>query len=397
MHFDPWNWRFLFPVVSKIMPEHASASAEVAALEMIKSGTTTVSDHWYLHTDLRNIYHVTEIFDRAGMRAQMVYGLLDQTFAGERIESEYMTMIQREEVLVDEARRYAGEWHGRGRTTVALGPGSTEDISHSLMQQTVELGQELDINVSTHVAGWIEINAYALRHFGERDLEHLHSMGLTGPRGVFFHAVWLSDREIEILARSGSKVVHCPMANAYLGYGIAPVAQLLARGIPLGLGTDGAASYTYDMWEVGRAAAMLQKASRLDGEAVTAEEVLAMLTIDGARALGLEKEIGSLEVGKRADLIVVDFGQPHLLPTGRFVPKLVYSARGSDVLHVLVDGQVVMEDRQVRTMDETAVMARALKVRRDLVALAGQETRDLLAAPWPESGPYWRSIVQNSE
>lgn len=395
MHFDPWNWRFLFPIVSQMKPSHAEASAELAALEMIKSGTTTVSDHWYLHTDLMNIYRVAEVFDRAGMRAQMVYGLLDQTFAGERIESEYMTMIQREDVLVDEARRFAGEWHRQRRTTVALGPGSTEDISQSLMAKTVELARELDINVATHVAGWIEINAYTLQHFGERDLEHLHSLGLTGPRGVFFHAVWLSDREIEILARTGSKVVHCPMANAYLGYGIAPVAHMLARGVPVGLGTDGAASYTYDMWEVGRGAAMLQKASRLDGEAVTAEEILAMLTIDGARALGLEDEIGSIEVGKRADLIVVDFNQPHLLPGGRYVPKLIYSARGSDVLHAVVDGQLVMENRQVRTMDEAAVMARALEVRRDLVALAGQEARDLLAAPWPESGPFWRSIVQS--
>lgn len=394
MHFDPWNWRFLFPVVSKMSPEHAEASAELAALEMIKSGTTTVSDHWYMHTDLRNIDRVTQAFDRAGLRAQMVYGLLDRTFAGERVESEYMTMIQGEETLLAEARRFASEWHGRRRTTVALGPGSTEDISHSLMVKTAELARELGLNVSTHVAGWIEINAYTLRRFGERDLEHLHSVGLTGPRGVFFHAVWLSDREIEILAQTGSKVVHCPMANAYLGYGIAPVSKLLARGIPVGLGTDGAASYTYDLWEVGRAAAMLQKASRLDGEAITAEEVLAMLTIDGARALGLDQHIGSIEVGKQADLIVVDFDQPHLLPGGRYAPKLVYSARGSDVRHVIVDGLVVMEDRQLRTLNEAAVMARAQEARRALVANAGQETRDLLAAPWPDSGSYWRAITR---
>ncbi|MFQ5859795.1 MAG: amidohydrolase family protein, partial [Anaerolineae bacterium] len=252
MPFDPWNWRFLFPVVSQMTPEHAETSAELAALEMIKSGTTTVSDHWYLHTDLENIYRVTLTFDRAGLRAQMVYGLLDQTFAGERIESEYMTMIQRQETLLAEARRFVGAWHGTRRTTVALGPGSTEDISQGLMAKTVELARELNLNVSTHVAGWIEINAYTLRHFGERDLEHLHAVGLTGPRGVFFHAVWLSDREIGILAQTGSKVIHCPMANAYLGYGIAPLAQMLARGIQVGLGTDGAASYTCDLWEVGR-------------------------------------------------------------------------------------------------------------------------------------------------
>jgi 5-methylthioadenosine/S-adenosylhomocysteine deaminase len=391
MHFNPWNWRFLFPVVSQVRPEHAEAGAMLGALEMIKSGTTTVSDHWYLHTDLSNIYRVTEAFDRAGLRAQMVYGLLDQTFAGERIDSQYMTMIQREEVLVEEARKYHATWHGVRRTTVALGPGSTEDISESLMRKTVELSRELGINVSTHVAGWIEINSYCLQHFGERDLEHFHRLGLTGPHGVLFHAVWLSDREIEIIARSGSKVVHCPVANAYLGYGVAPVARLLSRGVPVGLGTDGAASYTYDMFQVARAAAILQKATKLDGEAITAEEILAMLTIEGAGGLGLEDQIGSIEVGKRADLIVVDFNQPHLLPTGRWAPKLVYSANGSDVLHSIIDGQVVMENRVVRTMDEAAVMARALEARADLIARAGHETHELLAAPWPKEGPYWRA------
>ena len=393
MHFDPWNWRFLFPVVSKMSPEHAGMSAEVAAIEMIKSGTTTVSDHWYMHTDLNNIYQVTDVFDRAGLRAQMVYGLLDQTFAGERIESEYMTMIQRQEVLLDEARQYHQRWHNHNRTTVALGPGSTEDISEGLMLKTRDLARELDINVSTHVAGWIEINAYTLRKFGERDLEHLHSIGLTGPRGVFFHSVWLNDHEIEILASTGSKVVHCPMANAYLGYGIAPISQMLARGVTVGLGTDGAASYTYDLWEVGRAAAMLQKASHLDGEAVTAEEILTMLTIGGAKALGLEKQIGSLEAGKQADIILVDFNQPHLFTDGRYVPKLVYSTHGSDVRDVIIDGHLVMENHVVTTLTEADVMQRAIKGRQELIRMAGQETRDLLAAPWPQKGPYWRAIA----
>ncbi|MCL4393498.1 MAG: amidohydrolase family protein, partial [Chloroflexi bacterium] len=107
--------------------------------------------------------------------------------------------------------------------------------------------------------------------------------------------------------------------------------------------------------------------------------------------------VGSLEVGKRADLIVVDFNQPHLLPDGRHVAKLIYSAKGSDVVHVVIDGQVVMEDRRVRTLDEAAVMERAKDARADLIASASQETRDLLAAPWPSQGPYWRAIVQKDE
>lgn len=394
MHFDPWNWRFLFPVVSKVRPEHARASAALAALELIKNGVTTISDHWYLHTDMKNIYRVTEVFDQVGLRAQMVFGLLDQTFAGERIDSEYMTMIQKEDILVDEARRYFETWHKTRRTTVALGPGSTEDISESLMRKTVELSRELDINVSTHVAGWIEINSYCMRQFGERDLEHFNSLGLTGPHGVMFHAVWLSDREIEIMAQTDTKVVHCPVANAYLGYGVAAISHMLSRGITVGLGTDGAASYTCDMLEVGRAAAILQKATKLDAEAITAEEILGMLTLQGARVLGIDDQVGSLEVGKCADVIVVDFKQSHLLPTGRWVPKLVYSARGSDVIHTIVDGQVLMEDRKVISMDEEKVLDEAMQAREELVESAGQETRDLLAAPWPESGPYWRSIVK---
>lgn len=394
MHFDPWNWRFLFPVVSKIQPKHAKAGAALAALELIKNGVTTISDHWYLHTDMDNVQRVTETFDEAGVRCQMVFGLLDQTFAGEQIDSEYMTMIQKEDLLLSEARRFHKEWHNTRRTTVALGPGSTEDISEGLMIKTVELAKELDINVSTHVAGWIEINSFTMRRFGERDLEHFHTLGLTGPKGVMFHAVWLSDHELDIMAQTDTKVVHCPVANAYLGYGIAKISNMLSRGIKVGLGTDGAASYTYDMLSVARAAAMLQKAPQLDAESITAEQVMGMLTRDGAAVLGLDHQTGSLEVGKRADIAVVDFNAPHLLPVGRWLPKLIYSANGSDVIHTIVDGKVLMKDRKVLTMDEEQVMRDALEAHDDLVKIAGQETRDLLAAPWPKEGPYWRSIVK---
>ena len=395
MHFDPWNWRFLFPIVSKMKPEHAQASASLASLELIKNGVTTISDHWYLHTDMENIYRVTEVFDRAGLRAQMVFGLLDQTFAGERIESEYMTMIQKEDTLVDEARRYYKTWHNHNRTTIALGPGSTEDISENMMRKTVELARELDVNVSTHVAGWIEINSYTIKRFGERDLEHFHSLGLTGPKGVMFHAVWLSDREIEIIAETDTKVVHCPMANAYLGYGISPVSRMLSRGVTVGLGTDGAASYTYDMLEVGRAAAILQKASRLDGEAITAEQIVEMLTINGAQVLGLDDQIGSLEVGKQADVILLDFYQAHLLPGGRWIPKLIYSASGADVTHTIVEGKLLMEDRKVLSVDEGSILKNSIEMRANLIELAGPETKGLMEAAWPKDGePYWRAAAK---
>lgn len=396
MHFDPWNWRYLFPIVSQMRPEHAEVSAQLAALEMIRTGTTTVSDHWYLHTDFDNVRRVTAAFRQAGMRHHVVYGLLDQTFAGERIESEYMTMIQREDTLLEQARAFAGEWHGKGTTTVALGPGSTEDITPRLMRKTVELAAELGIGVATHVAGWEEVVSASYKQFGMRDLEYVHSVGLTGPQAIIIHAVWLSDREIGILVDTDSKVVHCPVANMHLGYGVAPISQMLARGVTVGLGTDGAASYTYDLFEVMKTAAMLQKVVHIDAEAVTAEETLAMATCSGAKVLGLDN-VGALVPGKRADIILVDFTQPHLMLTGRLVSKLVYSARGSDVVSSIIEGQVVMEDRRVLTLDEDAVLRQAVEATHGLMECAGPETAALLGAPWPRSGAAWRASVDKSQ
>ena len=139
---------------------------------------------------------------------------------------------------------------------------------------------------------------------------------------------------------------------------------------------------------------MLQKAPKLNAEAVTAEEIMEMLTLNGAAVLGLDDHTGSLEVGKQADIAVVDFNQPHLLPVGRWLPKLIYSANGGDVIHTIIDGKVLMKDRKVLTLDERQVLQEAVDARNDLVKIAGQETRDLLSAPWPKQGPYWRSIIK---
>ena len=393
MHFDPWNWRFNFPIASQIGPVDAEVSAQIAALEMIKSGTTTVSDHWYLHNDFENIHRVAEVFRDAGLRHHVVYGLLDQSFAGEHLAFENMAMIRREDELLTEANAFIDRWHRQGRTVVALGPGSTEDVSDRLMAQTIELARERGLQLATHVAGWAEIVSRSLKHYAMRDLEHVHAIGLTGPDAILIHAVWLSPREIRLVAESGSLVVHCPVANAHLGYGVAPVAELRAQGVTVGLGTDGAASYTYDLFEVMKTAAMLQKVRGLDAEVLTAEDALEMATVDGAQVLGLENLVGSLEPGKRADIILVDFRQPHLMLNHQPVSKLVYSARGHDVVTNIVDGRVLMENRRVLTLDESAILDRARDVAAALVSRAGIETRDLLKAGWPEQGPRWRGAV----
>lgn len=392
MHFEPWNWRFLFPIVSRMTPEHSRVSAQVAALEMIKSGTTTVCDHWYMHTTFDNVRQLAGALDESGMRACVVYGLLDRSFAGEAIDDESMTMVHTLHDLMADVKKFTAEWHQKNRTTVALGVGTTQDASPELLRASQDFCLANGMQNNFHVAGWSDLIANCYKEYRMRDVEYLASQGYTGPNMVYVHAVWLTPEEIKLISRSNTKVVHCPAANSQLGYGIAPVSELLADGAAVCLGTDGGASYTYDLFGLMRTAGYLQKQKHQTADLLTAEQAVEMATVNGARTLNMEREIGSLEPGKKADIILVDFNQPHLIPVNRPVPKLVYSATGSDVRTTIIDGRVVMEDRKVLTLDEGAVMREAMRCAEELVAGASNnDTQKLLNAPWGATRPYWRS------
>ncbi|HAJ32449.1 MAG TPA: hypothetical protein DCK79_03650 [Candidatus Atribacteria bacterium] len=390
MHFNPWNILFLLPLVSHIGPEHASASAEIAALEMIKSGTTAFSDHWYLHTDFSNIDKVAQVFYQSGLRNHSVFGFLNESFAGWKKNTD-TEMVRSEKALMDAARSFIKNWHKKGRTIVALGPGSTEDVSRDFFKKIIVLAKEMDVSVVTHIAGWVEIVSTSLKKYKMRDLEYAHSLGFTGKNAIAIHCVWLNAEEMNIIANTETKVVHCPVANMHLGYGIAPISEMFFRGITVGLGTDGAASYTYDMFEIGKTAAMLGKVKNLDAEAITAEKVLEMLTIDGAKVLGMDSFTGSIEKGKRADIILVDLDNPHLMLGGKPVPKIVYSAKGNDVVTSIIDGKIIMENRKVLTMDEKSILVKAKRMQDDLIEKAGEKTKILLRTNWPTRGKAsWR-------
>lgn len=390
MHFNPWNIRYLIPIISNLNPDHAGVSGELAALEMIKTGTTTFSDHWYLHTDFDNIEAVTEAFDVSGLRSHMVFGFLNESFAGRKNSGSGKDVLKEESELLKRAEDFVSRRHGWHRTTTGLGPGSTEDVGTDLFKKIIALGKKLDVTLVTHIAGWVEIVSRSLEKYRMRDFEYAHSLGFTGNRSIALHGVWLSDDEIQLAAETGTKIVHNPVANMHLGYGIAPVTQMLKEGIKVGLGTDGAASYTYDMLEIGKTAAMLQKARKMDAEALTAEKALEMLTIDGAEVLGLENVTGSIEIGKAADIILIDTNHAHLLQGGRPVPKIVYSAGGSDVVTSIVNGKVIMENRVVLSMDEAAVLKKADQYRAELIEKGGAATAELLSAGWPKRGASWR-------
>jgi 5-methylthioadenosine/S-adenosylhomocysteine deaminase len=206
---------------------------------------------------------------------------------------------------------------------------------------------------------------------GLRNINYLDSVGVTGEHVALAHCVHLSNDEIRILKRTGTHVVHCPSSNLKLGSGIAPVTKLLEEGVSVSLGADGApCNNRLDMFTEMRTAALLQKA--LHGpEVLAASRVLRLATIDGARALGLADEIGSLEVGKRADVAVVSLGQVHTTPETEVVSSLVYAATASDVENVIIDGQEVMRDRTLLTLDEAEVIAEANAQAELLMSRAG--------------------------
>ena len=392
MHFEPWNWRFLFPIVSQMTPEHSYVSAQVAALEMIKSGTTTVCDHWYMHTYFENVRNLATALDESGMRSCIVYGLLDRSFAGEAIDDDSMTMVHTKEELMQDVEKFTAQWHKTHRTTVALGVGTTQDASPELLRMSQDYCLANGMQNNFHVAGWSDLIANCYREYHMRDVEYLAKLGYVGPNMVYVHAVWLSPEEIKIIGDTDTKIAHCPAANSQLAYGISPVSEMLSRNIAVGLGTDGAASYTYDMFELMRTAGYLQKQKHLSADFLPAERAIELATINGARVLNMENEIGSLEVGKKADIILIDMNKPHLLPVNRYAPKLVYSANGGDVRTTIIDGKVVMEDYVVQTMDEKRIMEDAVRCAKELVAGASNDdTQKLLQAPWAGERPYWRS------
>jgi 5-methylthioadenosine/S-adenosylhomocysteine deaminase len=200
--------------------------------------------------------------------------------------------------------------------------------------------------------------------YGKRPVNHMESLGLLSPSLIACHCVWLTEAEMDLLARRGVKVVHNPESNMKLASGVAPIPELLAKGVTVGLGTDGCASNNnLDLFQEMDSAAKLHKVHRLDPTVMPSDVVLHMATLGGAKVLGLDKEIGSLEVGKKADIIILDLNRPHLQPIYNITSHLVYSATGADVRDVIIDGQLIMQDRKLLTLDEENIIKKMQEIK----------------------------------
>lgn len=338
-----WLQKYIFPAEAKtVSPAFVAAGTRLAALEMIRSGTTTYADMYYFEEE------IARVTKAAGLR-----GVLGQTIIRFPVPDAKTPAegLARAEAF---ARQFAGD----PLITPAVAPHSMYTLDAGTLRQARALADQLGIPVLTHLAETEdEVNISNARH-KLSPAAYLDSLGFWKPGTLAAHGVWLTPADIDILKRGGAGVSHNPESNMKLASGIAPVLATRAAGVPVGLGTDGAASNNdLDMFEAMRQAAFLHKVASKDPRAMPAGDALAMATIEGARALGMADRIGSLEPGKRADVIVVGTTAPRQSPMYDPVSHLVYVTRGDDVVATVVDGRVLMRDRRVLTLDERAVLA----------------------------------------
>lgn len=338
-----WLEHKIWPAEGRMKGDDIYWGTMLAAAEMIKSGTTTFADMYGF------MGNVAEAVRDSGIRASLCQGLVFHDGKGDkRIEYTY---------------RLFENWRSKadGRINTMIGPHAPYTVPPDKIERVIELADELKSPVHIHLAETAEEVGQIFERYGKSPARYLAELGLfESCRVLLAHAVHLSADDINLLKGLKGGVSHNPVSNQKLGCGIAPVTELRKIGVAVGLGTDGAGSAsTLDMFEEIKAAAYMQKNRLFNPAAITAYDVLRMATIEGARALGLEKEIGTLEEGKKADIIIIDIQKPHLFPHNDVCALLAYSANGADVDTTIINGQIVMEQRALLSFDEKEVMKRA--------------------------------------
>lgn len=343
-----WLTRHVDPKHRVLLEDDAYAAASMSYAEGVKSGTTTVLDMY------RHVHRCIQAADEVGIRA--VYA----PYVADRPQFNYFETL---ETNVDLIKNYQNSCDGRVNIWVGL-----EHLSYCTEESYFEaarIAEKYDTGIHTHGEESLVMSKKVKEAYGGWPIEVFHKRGILGPKTILAHCVWLQPVEIELLAATKTSVAHCPVSNLKLASGIAPVHEMIAAGITVGIGTDGVKeNNNLDMMEEMKYVPLLQKVKHLDATIMPAEKVLRMATIDAAKALGLDQEIGSVEVGKKADLITVDFRRLHLTPVltefyQNIFSNLVYAAQGSDVQNVFVDGVWLMKNRQLVRVNEEQIRLQA--------------------------------------
>ncbi len=346
-----WLEEHIFPVEAKLTPEMVYHSTLLSIAEMIKSGTTTFCDMYLFSKE------VARATADAGMRAWIGEVLYD-------FPSPCYGELENGFSYVEELFE---QYHGHPLISITACPHSVYTCAPELLTRLGDIARKHSSLYVIHLSeNEAEVNTCRER-YNCSPVEHLGQLGLLAPATLAAHCVMLSDTDISLLAEHGVKVSHCQESNMKLASGTAPVVKMLEAGIEVGIGTDGAASNNdVDMFGEMNTVAKIHKVARMDATAMNAETTLRAATLGGAAALAAEKNIGSLLPGKKADMIVLDMNQPHLTPLYNIPSHMVYAARGADVIHSIINGSVVMEDRVLTTLDEKILLEQMQEMGREI-------------------------------
>jgi 5-methylthioadenosine/S-adenosylhomocysteine deaminase len=343
-----WLKMRVWPMEAAHTASSVAASARLGIAELIKSGTTSI-------LSMETVSHTAEVFkvvEESGFRATIGKCMMDK---GDEVPA---ALHEQTAQSIEESLALLETWHGKanGRIRYCFAPRFAVSCTRELLETVARLARERGVIVHTHASENRNECAIVESESGLRNIAYLNQVGITGEHVVLAHCVHLNESEIGILKSTRTNVAHCPSSNSKLGSGIAPIKQLLSEKVAVSLGADGAAcNNRLDMFTEMRLAALLQKT--LHGpEALTAERVLQLATIDGAKAVGLASDLGTLEPGKKADVIVVRLNQLHTSPRTDLPSTLVYAAEAEDVDTVVIDGELAMRERKLMTIDESTTI-----------------------------------------
>lgn len=343
-----WLENAIFPVEDKLKPEDIYWNSYLSCLEMIKSGTTTCNDMYF------GMNKTVEAIRDTGLRAVVAWCIKDDSIKDK----------------VEQTREYAKKYNNddNGKIKIYVSADAPHTCNPDTIKLCVDLAKELNTGLHIHLAETIDEETKIKSRYNKRSTEYLNDLEVFDVPVVLAHGIYVSDSDIEILKKIKGGISHNPISNCKLSSGICDVVKLRKNGISIGLGTDGIGSTTtMDMFEEMKTAAYLQKVNTMEPSSISAYDILKMATIEGAKVLGMEKEIGTLEPGKKADMIFIKTDKLHMCPANDVCANLVYSSNGADVESVMIDGKVIMQNRKMLNLDEKQVMRQVKKIAKRLL------------------------------
>jgi 5-methylthioadenosine/S-adenosylhomocysteine deaminase len=359
---NDWLYKYIFPAEAKnVNEEFVRWGTRLAAAEQIRAGVTTFADMYYFEDA------VAEETKAAGMRGVLGETFIDFPAPDNKSEAEMLAYTE----------KFLKRWQGDALIQAAPAPHSIYTCSKKTLQDAAALARKYHAPILIHVAEMKKERDDSEKQHGMSPVAYLDSIGMLGPDVVAAHCIFVDAADRKTLAEKGVGCVHNPSSNMMIASGVAPVPEERAAGVAVGLGTDGPAGSNndLDLMEEIDLAAKLSKVSKMDPLALGAKDVVAMATIDGARALHMEKQIGSLEADKKADLVLISLDEPNAVPMYDVYAQIAYSLKGSDVSTVVIGGRMVMRDRKLLTIDESIVLEKAREYGKSVKASLGMERR----------------------